>query len=134
MLCVDVAPTDGAAIQQTLKLLEEKLKSVGKEQTCSYVCSLQCKYRLKETMKSINGVYFLEKTCNEKNVVLAITNLSFKNCKLHGIYADPVFSVLSELLNHSKMRSSDFPEMFVTTRLLQVGDARSFSCRAFQNW
>ncbi|XP_075465045.1 SEC14 domain and spectrin repeat-containing protein 1 isoform X1 [Ascaphus truei] len=28
MLCVDVAPTDGAAIQQTLKLLEEKLKSV----------------------------------------------------------------------------------------------------------
>ncbi|XP_078537615.1 SEC14 domain and spectrin repeat-containing protein 1 isoform X3 [Lissotriton helveticus] len=28
MLCVDVAPTDGSAIQQTLKLLEEKLKSV----------------------------------------------------------------------------------------------------------
>nr|XP_033801827.1 SEC14 domain and spectrin repeat-containing protein 1 [Geotrypetes seraphini] len=28
MLCVDVAPSDGAAIQQTLKLLEEKLKSV----------------------------------------------------------------------------------------------------------
>ncbi|CAH2305856.1 SEC14 domain and spectrin repeat-containing 1 isoform X1 [Pelobates cultripes] len=28
MLCVDVPPTDGAAIQQTLKLLEEKLKSV----------------------------------------------------------------------------------------------------------
>lgn len=31
MLCVDVAPTDGASIQQTLKLLEEKLKSVGKQ-------------------------------------------------------------------------------------------------------
>lgn len=30
MLCVDVAPADGASIQQTLKLLEEKLKSVGK--------------------------------------------------------------------------------------------------------
>ncbi|KAB0389041.1 hypothetical protein E2I00_010232, partial [Balaenoptera physalus] len=29
MLCVDVAPADGASIQQTLKLLEEKLKSVG---------------------------------------------------------------------------------------------------------
>ncbi|MBZ3870797.1 SEC14 domain and spectrin repeat-containing protein 1 [Sciurus carolinensis] len=28
MLCVDVAPADGASIQQTLKLLEEKLKSV----------------------------------------------------------------------------------------------------------
>ncbi|XP_064800476.1 SEC14 domain and spectrin repeat-containing protein 1 isoform X2 [Oncorhynchus masou masou] len=28
MLCADVAPTDGAAIQQTLKHLEEKLKSV----------------------------------------------------------------------------------------------------------
>ncbi|XP_018092942.1 SEC14 domain and spectrin repeat-containing protein 1-A isoform X2 [Xenopus laevis] len=28
MLCVDVAPSDGSAIQQTLKLLEEKLKSV----------------------------------------------------------------------------------------------------------
>ncbi|XP_053326941.1 SEC14 domain and spectrin repeat-containing protein 1 isoform X1 [Spea bombifrons] len=28
MLCVDVPPTDGAAIQQTLKLLEDKLKSV----------------------------------------------------------------------------------------------------------
>nr|XP_006000883.1 PREDICTED: SEC14 domain and spectrin repeat-containing protein 1 [Latimeria chalumnae] len=28
MLCADVAPSDGAAIQQTLKLLEEKLKSV----------------------------------------------------------------------------------------------------------
>ncbi|MBN3321550.1 SESD1 protein, partial [Atractosteus spatula] len=28
MLCADVAPADGAAIQQTLKLLEEKLKSV----------------------------------------------------------------------------------------------------------
>jgi hypothetical protein len=31
MLCVDVAPADGASIQQTLKLLEEKLKSVGKQ-------------------------------------------------------------------------------------------------------
>lgn len=29
MLCADVAPADGAAIQQTLKHLEEKLKSVG---------------------------------------------------------------------------------------------------------
>ncbi|KAL4656693.1 SEC14 domain and spectrin repeat-containing protein 1 [Arapaima gigas] len=28
MLCADVAPTDGAAVQQTLKHLEEKLKSV----------------------------------------------------------------------------------------------------------
>ncbi|XP_043931200.1 SEC14 domain and spectrin repeat-containing protein 1 [Protopterus annectens] len=28
MLCADTAPTDGATIQQTLKLLEEKLKSV----------------------------------------------------------------------------------------------------------
>ncbi|XP_061464304.1 SEC14 domain and spectrin repeat-containing protein 1 isoform X2 [Rhineura floridana] len=28
MLCVDVAPADGTSIQQTLKLLEEKLKSV----------------------------------------------------------------------------------------------------------
>ncbi|XP_075367650.1 SEC14 domain and spectrin repeat-containing protein 1 isoform X3 [Mycteria americana] len=28
MLCVDVAPADGASIQQTLKLLEDKLKSV----------------------------------------------------------------------------------------------------------
>lgn len=27
---MDVAPADGASIQQTLKLLEEKLKSVGK--------------------------------------------------------------------------------------------------------
>ncbi|MGH0146980.1 UNVERIFIED_CONTAM: hypothetical protein FKN15_020279 [Acipenser sinensis] len=30
MLCADVAPAGGAAIQQTLKHLEEKLKSVGK--------------------------------------------------------------------------------------------------------
>lgn len=28
---MDVAPADGASIQQTLKLLEEKLKSVGKQ-------------------------------------------------------------------------------------------------------
>lgn len=31
MLCADVAPADGAAIQQTLKHLEEKLKSVGED-------------------------------------------------------------------------------------------------------
>lgn len=29
MLCADVAPADGASIQQNLKLLEEKLQSVG---------------------------------------------------------------------------------------------------------
>lgn len=29
MLCADVAPADGAAIQQNLKLLEEKLQTVG---------------------------------------------------------------------------------------------------------
>ncbi len=34
MLCADVAPADGAAIQQTLKHLEEKLKSVGKKLCC----------------------------------------------------------------------------------------------------
>lgn len=36
MLCVDVAPADGASIQQTLKLLEEKLKSVGKQNTSAF--------------------------------------------------------------------------------------------------
>lgn len=36
MLCVDVAPADGASIQQTLKLLEEKLKSVGKQSISSF--------------------------------------------------------------------------------------------------
>lgn len=30
MLCADVAPADGASIQQNLKLLEEKLQTVGK--------------------------------------------------------------------------------------------------------
>ena len=30
MLCADATPSDRAAIQQTLKHLEEKLKSVGK--------------------------------------------------------------------------------------------------------
>ncbi len=34
MLCADVAPADGAAIQQTLKHLEEKLKSVGRKLCC----------------------------------------------------------------------------------------------------
>lgn len=29
MLCADVAPADGASIQQNLKLLEEKLQTVG---------------------------------------------------------------------------------------------------------
>lgn len=29
MLCADVAPSDGASIQQNLKLLEEKLQTVG---------------------------------------------------------------------------------------------------------
>lgn len=29
MLCADVAPADGASIQQNLKLLEEKLQAVG---------------------------------------------------------------------------------------------------------
>lgn len=33
MLCADVAPADGASIQQNLKLLEEKLQSVG---VCAY--------------------------------------------------------------------------------------------------
>lgn len=36
MLCVDVAPADGASIQQTLKLLEEKLKSVGKQNISAF--------------------------------------------------------------------------------------------------
>lgn len=36
MLCVDVAPADGASIQQTLKLLEEKLKSVGKHNISAF--------------------------------------------------------------------------------------------------
>lgn len=36
MLCVDVAPADGASIQQTLKLLEEKLKSVGKQDISAF--------------------------------------------------------------------------------------------------
>lgn len=36
MLCVDVAPADGASIQQTLKLLEEKLKSVGKQNILNF--------------------------------------------------------------------------------------------------
>lgn len=29
MLCADVSPADGASIQQNLKLLEEKLQTVG---------------------------------------------------------------------------------------------------------
>lgn len=29
MLCVDVSPADGTSIQQNLKLLEEKLQTVG---------------------------------------------------------------------------------------------------------
>lgn len=29
MLCADVAPADGSQIQHSLKLLEEKLQSVG---------------------------------------------------------------------------------------------------------
>lgn len=33
---MDVAPADGASIQQTLKLLEEKLKSVGKQDISAF--------------------------------------------------------------------------------------------------
>lgn len=41
MLCVDVAPADGASIQQTLKLLEEKLKSVGKQNISAFhLCTI----------------------------------------------------------------------------------------------
>lgn len=37
MLCADVAPADGASIQQNLKLLEEKLQSVGVCSSCLFL-------------------------------------------------------------------------------------------------
>lgn len=43
MLCADVAPADGASIQQNLKLLEEKLQSVG---VCAPSVDFCCKHFL----------------------------------------------------------------------------------------
>lgn len=49
MLCADVAPADGAAIQQTLKHLEEKLKSVGEDIiVITFICLQMETERLRE--------------------------------------------------------------------------------------
>lgn len=45
MLCADVAPADGASIQQNLKLLEEKLQSVGVCSFCNFCCKRSSFYR-----------------------------------------------------------------------------------------